>query len=372
MARVVLDRVEKRYGKVLAVDTLSLECAHNEFLAVLGPSGCGKSSTMRMIAGLEEITAGAIEIDGRRVNGLSPAERNVAMAFENYGLYPHMTVFDNIAYPLRVRGVPTDEMIRSVLDVVRMLRIDAFLERRPRVLSGGVRQRVSLARALVRRPAVFLLDEPISHLEAELRDEMRIELKRLHDANDSTTIYVTHDQLEALTMADRVAVMDRGRLQQIGTPEEVYRRPANRFVATFVGEPPMNIMPATVKDGRIAIEDFAIGQIPAEAAEAMAPIEAAARAAGQTLEVGVRPDDFRLGDMDGPGIAGRIRVREVLGDVTLLTVDTESNRLRVRHGGGLNAREGAHVRLRPKAGRIYFFDAATGAAVGRSAEPRAT
>ena len=366
MARVALDRVEKRYGKVLAVDALSLECAHNEFLAILGPSGCGKSSTMRMIAGLEPITAGTIHIDGRRVNELSPAARNVAMAFENYGLYPHMTVFDNIAYPLRVRGASTDETVRGVLDAVRMLRIEAFLEHRPRALSGGVRQRVSLARALVRQPAVFLLDEPISHLEAELRNEMRIELKRLHGANDSTTIYVTHDQLEALTMADRVAVMNRGSLQQVRTPEDVYRRPANRFVATFVGEPPMNIIPATVEDGRIAVGGFTLDP-PSPAA--LSAIEAAARGAGGILDVGVRPDDFRLDDADGPGIAARVRVREVLGDAVLLTVDCEGDRLRVRHGHGPDAREGAHVRLRPRADRIHFFDAATGVALGRPAEP---
>ena len=201
----------KRYGKVLAVDDLSLECAHHEFLAILGPSGCGKSSTMRMIAGLEEITAGTISIGEQVVNTL--ARRPHAMwrwRSSTTASIRHMSVFDNIAYPLRVARVPTEEMVRSVLDVVRMLRIEPFLERRPRALSGGVRQRVSLARALVRRPSVFLLDEPISHLEAELRNEMRIELRRLHGANDSTTIYVTHDQLEALTMADRVVIMHQG------------------------------------------------------------------------------------------------------------------------------------------------------------------
>ena len=368
MARVVLEGVVKRYGKVLAVDDLTLECAHHEFLAILGPSGCGKSSTMRMIAGLEEITEGTISIGDQVVNGLAPATRNVAMAFEHYGLYPHMSVFDNIAYPLRVARVPTEEMVRSVLDVVRMLRIEPFLERRPRALSGGVRQRVSLARALVRRPSVFLLDEPISHLEAELRNEMRIELKRLHGANDSTTIYVTHDQLEALTMADRVAIMHQGGLQQVGTPEDVYRRPANRFVATFVGEPPMNIVRAMVSGGRVAIGDYALERVPPGA---VAGIEAAAGSAGGAVDIGMRPDDFRLGGPDGPGIAGRIRIREALGDTTLLTVDTEGDRLRLRSGAGLTVREGEHVRLHPRADRIYFFDAATGVAVGRTAGPEA-
>ena len=367
MARVVLERVVKRYGKVLAVDDLTLECAHHEFLAILGPSGCGKSSTMRMVAGLEEITEGTISIGDQVVNNLPPAARNVAMAFEHYGLYPHMSVFDNIAYPLRVARVPTEEMVRSVFDVVRMLRIEPFLERRPRALSGGVRQRVSLARALVRRPSVFLLDEPISHLEAELRNEMRIELKRLHAANDSTTIYVTHDQLEALTMADRVGDHAPGNgLQQLGTPEDVYRRPANRFVATFVGEPPMNIVQASVNGGRVAIGDYALEQ--RRRRRPMAAIEAAAEQPRDgTVDVGVRPDDFRLGGPDEPGIAGRIRIRENLGDTTLLAVDTEGDRLRLRSGAGLTVREGENVRLHPRADRIHFFDAATGIAVGRSA-----
>ena len=364
MARVVLDHVVKRYGQVLAVDDLSLECAHHEFLAILGPSGCGKSSTMRMIAGLEEITEGTISIDEQVVNALPPAARNVAMAFENYGLYPHMSVFDNIAYPLRVARVPTEEMVSSVLDVVRMLRIEPFLERRPRALSGGVRQRVSLARALVRRPSVFLLDEPISHLEAELRNEMRIELKRLHGANDSTTIYVTHDQLEALTMADRVAIMHQGGLQQVGTPEDVYRRPANRFVATFVGEPPMNIIRGAVSDGRVTVGGYALERLPPAA---VASIGAAAGAGAGAVDVGVRPDDFRLGGPEESGIAGHIRIREALGDTTLLTVDTESGRLRLRSGAGLNVREGESVRLHPRADRIHFFNAATGVAAGRSA-----
>ena len=364
MARVVLESVVKRYGKVLAVDDLTLECAHHEFLGILGPSGCGKSSTMRMIAGLEEITEGTISIGDRVVNDLPPAARNVAMAFEHYGLYPHMSVFDNIAYPLRVARVPTEEMVRSVLEVVRMLRIELFLERRPRALSGGVRQRVSLARALVRRPSVFLLDEPISHLEAELRNEMRIELKRLHAANDSTTIYVTHDQLEALTMADRVAIMHQGGLQQVGTPEDVYRRPANRFVATFVGEPPMNIVQASVRGGRVAVGDYALEQV---APATLTAIEAAANGAGGTVDVGVRPDDFRLGGPDEPGIAGRIRIRENLGDTTLLSVDTGGDRLRLRSGAGLAVREGETVRLHPRADRIHFFDAATGLAVGQAA-----
>ena len=364
MARVVLEGVVKRYGKVLAVDGLTLECAHHEFLAILGPSGCGKSSTMRMIAGLEEITEGTVRIDEQVVNDRPPAARNVAMAFEHYGLYPHMTVFDNIAYPLRVARVPTEEMVRSVLDVVRMLRIEPFLERRPRALSGGVRQRVSLARALVRRPSVFLLDEPISHLESELRNDMRIELRRLHGANDSTTIYVTHDQLEALTMADRVAIMHQGGLQQVGTPEDVYRRPANRFVATFVGEPPMNIVRAAVSGGHVAVGDFVLDRVPPDA---MAAIEAAASGAGGAVDVGVRPDDFRLGGPEEPGIAGRIRVRENLGDTTLLTLDTEGDRLRLRSGAGLIVREGECVRLHPRADRIHFFDAATGVAVARSA-----
>lgn len=360
MARVVLRNVVKRYGGVLAVDSLNLECRDGEFLAILGPSGCGKSSTMRMIAGLEEASEGMILFDGRDVTRLAPAGRNVAMAFENYGLYPHMTVFDNIAYPLRIRRMAADILVNRVVDVAKMLHIDALLEARPGSLSGGAQQRVSLARALVRQPAVFLLDEPISHIDAELRSETRLELKRLHVANSSTTIYVTHDQLEALSMADRIAVMDGGILQQLGTPQEILRAPVNRFVATFVGEPAMNIFAARV----ISDQDRVFATVEGLPVPGLAIPDCLSSTA--RVEVGLRPDDVTVGPADANGIAGVVRIREALGDTALSTVDTEVHRVRVRHNSRIPTAPGQNVRLSFRPERAHLFDVDTGRAVSRT------
>lgn len=370
MARVLLENVVKRYGDVLAVDRLSLECQDGEFLALLGPSGCGKTSTMRMIAGLEEVTEGSIFIGERRVNDLAPAERNVAMAFENYGLYPHRTVFANIAYPLRIRGAPRETIAKEVVRVARLLRIEGLLDQRPLELSGGAQQRVSLARALVRKPTVFLMDEPISHLDAELRGQMRGELRRLHEVDRSTTIYVTHDQLEALSMADRVAVMNRGVLQQLGRPHEMLRRPGNRFVATFVGEPPMNIVTAAVnrrgEEVITAVDGFDFMEVPAALREG---VLRAAEPAGRRIEVGVRPDDFEVDDAGSRGLPGTVRVREVLGESALVTVDVPGHKLRLRLGSGAGPVEGERVVIRPRRERTHFFDAVSGIAIGDQDRP---
>ena len=242
MAKVTLNKVWKKYGEVEAVKDLSLTCNDREFLCFLGPSGCGKTSTLRMIAGLEELTAGDIYIDGVRVNDVDPSKRNIAMVFETYALYPHKTVFDNIAYPLRIRKEPSSEIKKKVKHAAKMLQIEELLDRYPRELSGGQRQRVGIGRALVRNPKVFLMDEPISHLDAKLREYMRAEIKRLQKRLNQTFIYVTHDQLEAVTMADRIAVMNLGVLQQIGTPAEIFDQPANDIVAGFVGSPPINFL----------------------------------------------------------------------------------------------------------------------------------
>lgn len=242
MAKVSLHKVWKKYRDVEAVKDLTLTCEDREFLSFLGPSGCGKTSTLRMIAGLEEITAGDIYIDGVRVNDVDPSKRNIAMVFETYALYPHKTVFDNIAYPLRIRKEPSSEIKKKVKHAVEMLQIEELLDRYPRELSGGQRQRVGIGRALVRNPKVFLMDEPISHLDAKLREYMRAEIKRLQKRLNQTFVYVTHDQLEAITMADRIAVMNLGVLQQIGTPAEIFNQPANDIVAGFVGSPPINFL----------------------------------------------------------------------------------------------------------------------------------
>jgi multiple sugar transport system ATP-binding protein len=357
MAGVVLRNIVKRYGTVLAVDALNLECRDREFLAILGPSGCGKSSTMRMIAGLEQVTEGKIHFDDRDVTGLPPAKRNVAMAFENYGLYPHMSVFDNIAYPLKIRHFSRKQIVDRVLQVASILHIERLLEERPAALSGGVQQRVSLARALVRNPAVFLLDEPISHIDAELRNSMRLEIKRLHTANQSTMIYVTHDQLEALSMADRVAVMNHGVLQQHGTPNDILRAPANKFVATFVGEPPMNIFASqTINQyGRsvVTVEGVVLDQIvlPDHLATA------------KEVEVGLRPDDVLIATNDATGLSGVVRIRETLGDTSLTTVDTKTHRVRIRHNSRIRIAKGDHVKLTFRNGGAHLFDSQTGRAL---------
>jgi ABC-type sugar transport system ATPase subunit len=363
VARITLTDVTKHYGPVEAVRGISFEVKDGEYLGLLGPSGCGKSSTMRMIAGLEEITAGTIAIDGEVVNGKTPAQRNTAMAFENYGLYPHMSVFGNIAYPLRLRGLSDDDLVAEVVRAANLLHIGGLLDRRPGELSTGVQQRVSLARALVRRPTVFLLDEPLSHLDADLRSQMRGELKRLQADSGGTMIHVTHDQLEALSLSDRVVVMNEGLIQQIGTPEEIYGAPANRFVATFIGEPPMNIMAATIVDDdvpRVSVEGRAIAKVPE-------PLVAAVRKADQTegIEIGVRPRDLLLDGSDETGLPGVVWVREGHGEIALLAVHTAEHRLRVEAPPDTDANDGDSITLRPREDRIHFFERRSGRTIGR-------
>jgi multiple sugar transport system ATP-binding protein len=246
MASVTLKNLVKKYGKVEAVKGINLHIQDHEFLCLLGPSGCGKSSTLRMVAGLEEITAGEIYIGDRLVNDLWPKERDIAMVFENYALYPHLTTYDNMAFPLRSRKFGESEIRKLISNAARILDIEELLNRNPSELSGGQKQRVAIGRAIVRNPAVFLMDEPISHLDAKLRDQMRGELKRLQKQLGATTLYVSHDQIEAMTMADRIAIMNFGELQQVATPQEVFRKPANKFVAFFVGSPSINFINAEV------------------------------------------------------------------------------------------------------------------------------
>ena len=244
MARVEFRSVTKMFGdETTAVDALDLDVADGELMVLVGPSGCGKSTALRMVAGLEHPTSGVIEIAGRDVAGLSPAARDIAMVFQSYALYPHMTVRKNLAFPLQRRRMAKADVARRVTDVAEMLELTELLGRRPAQLSGGQRQRVAMGRALIREPVAFLLDEPLSNLDAKLRAELRAELKRLHARLETTMIFVTHDQVEAMTLGDRIAVMDRGRLQQVGTPEDIYRKPRNVFVARFVGSPAMNLLP---------------------------------------------------------------------------------------------------------------------------------
>jgi multiple sugar transport system ATP-binding protein len=255
MAEVCLRSVVKRYGEVEAVRNIDLDIRNEEFVALVGPSGCGKSTTLRMIAGLEEITDGEILIDGKVVNDVAPKDRDIAMVFQNYALYPHMSVFENMAFGLRQHKVPKNEIQARVGEAARILNIVDLLERKPRQLSGGQRQRVAMGRAIVRHPEVFLFDEPLSNLDAQLRVQMRTEIKRLRQKVRATTVYVTHDQVEALTLADRIVVMNKGVIEQVGTPHELYHAPRTRFVAGFIGSPAMNFIPARIEDagGRLSV-----------------------------------------------------------------------------------------------------------------------
>ncbi len=280
MASIKLEGLEKTYpGGVQAVKGVDLEVADGEFVVLVGPSGCGKSTLLRMVAGLETISAGALYIGERRVNELEPAQRDIAMVFQNYALYPHMTVFDNLAYGLKNRGFRRDEIRRRVEEAARMLEIEAFLPRKPRQLSGGQRQRVAMGRALVREPAAFLFDEPLSNLDAKLRVQMRVEIKRLQRRLKTTSLYVTHDQLEAMTLGDRLVVLNGGRIEQVGTPMEIYARPASLFVATFIGSPAMNLLPleALLSGPGAASHGALLHDLPSG-----------------TGIVGVRPDALRL------------------------------------------------------------------------------
>jgi multiple sugar transport system ATP-binding protein len=306
VARVSFDEVTKVYpGSVVAVDGLSLDVDDGEFLILVGPSGCGKSTALRMVAGLERISDGAISIGDRVVNDVPPKDRDVAMVFQNYALYPHMTVEKNLAFGLRRRGIARDQVRERVADISEMLGLQDLRRRRPGQLSGGQRQRVAMGRALVREPEVFLLDEPLSNLDAKLRVEMRSELKRLHQRVGVTTIYVTHDQVEAITLGDRIAVLSDGILQQVGTPQDVYDHPANVFVAGFIGSPAMNLFTGNARDGHIAVGDV-------DLREATIPD-------GEVL-VGIRPEGLRrVGEgHDGPVFDVRVEVVEPLGDEVLV------------------------------------------------------
>jgi len=282
MAQIRLKNVSKRWNKFIGVDNFNLDIADQEFLVLLGPSGCGKTTTMRMIAGLEEITEGEIWIGDRLVNKLEPKDRDISMVFQSYGLYPNMTVYENIRFPLKVRKVPQDQHHERVMKAAAMVELEPFLERRPAALSGGQRQRVALARAIVREPNAFLMDEPLSNLDAKLRVSTRAQIKNLHHALKTTTIYVTHDQTEALTFADKVVVMYEGEIVQIGTPDELFRRPAHTFVGYFIGSPGMNIVPIKLDQGRARLGEHVID------------IPGATPMPGK-MELGIRPEFVTLG-----------------------------------------------------------------------------
>ena len=375
MARVVFDGVTKVYpGPVVAVADLSLEVADGEFLILVGPSGCGKSTALRMVAGLERISDGTIAIGDRVVNDVPPKDRDIAMVFQNYALYPHMTVEKNLGFGLRRRRMPRDDVRERVDEISEMLGLHDLLSRRPGQLSGGQRQRVAMGRALVREPEVFLLDEPLSNLDAKLRVQMRAELKRLHERIGITTVYVTHDQVEAITLGERIAVLSEGVLQQVGPPQDVYDHPANVFVAGFIGSPPMNLLRGSVSPGRVTV-----GDVELEAPSAPLP-------EGEVL-VGIRPEGLRP---TGEGHAGPVfevcvEVVEPLGDEVLvhgtvaalggvaateaeegiLAAETESGRVSVivRLPPEDRPATGSLLRVAPAPNAVRLFDPASGRAI---------
>jgi sn-glycerol 3-phosphate transport system ATP-binding protein len=351
MAGVTLNAVRKVYaGAIEAVKGVSLEVEDGSFCVLVGPSGCGKSTLLRMIAGLETITGGEIAIGGRVVNALEPAERDIAMVFQNYALYPHMRVYDNMAYGLRNRGTPKAEIEARVREAARILDIEPFLQRRPRELSGGQRQRVAMGRAIVRKPQVFLFDEPLSNLDAKLRVQMRVEIKRLQRQLGVTSVYVTHDQVEAMTLSDKLVVMNAGRIEQVGTPTQVYRRPATRFVATFIGSPPMNLA-AGVVEGTGAV---AIGGRTLRAAEAQG------LRPGTAVEVGMRPEDLRV---EGEGLPFVLEFVEELGATQLLHGKVGGSGVVVQAPTGSVRMEGAlALAIEPSA--VHLFDPETGRRLG--------
>ncbi|MGV9799298.1 ABC transporter ATP-binding protein [Mycobacterium sp. NPDC003449] len=358
MAEVEFRDVTRRYpGGVLALKGLNLTVSDGEFLILVGPSGCGKSTALRMLAGLDKPTSGEIRIGGTVVNDLAPGQRDIAMVFQNYALYPHMSVYRNLAYGLRQRRTPRSEIERRVRETAELLQITELLDRKPGQLSGGQRQRVAMGRALVREPQAFLLDEPLSNLDAKLRNQVRGDLKRLHREVPVTSIYVTHDQVEAMTLGDRLCVMSEGEVQQIGTTDDIYNRPANTFVAAFMGSPPMNLIPAVVRSGSLHIGGAEVGQADAE---------------DGAVTVGARPEHLRLHDRCGPDmVPARVDFVEPLGSHVLVTAlvdadaDTEAEptRVIVQAPADTELDSGARIGLVMPPDRTYFFDADTGAAI---------
>ena len=357
MARIELTSVVKRYGKVEAVHGIDLTVADGEFVVLVGPSGCGKSTTLRMVAGLEEVSAGTITIDGRVVNQVEPKDRNVAMVFQNYAIYPHMTVAKNIGFGLYTAKLSREEKDARILEAARMLGLEDLLDRRPAQLSGGQRQRVAIGRAMVRQPAVFLFDEPLSNLDAQLRTQMRVEIKKLHQRLGTTIIFVTHDQVEAMTMADRIVVMNDGNILQAGSPMEVYERPNDVFTARFIGSPTMNVFAGTLSgSGEERRLSFALSGV------AVAGLAGRLREADAgTLLVGVRPQDLRLseGDPGGLSVEGTVSVVEPLGAETFVHIDTGEETLVATTSGRSVPRVGTTVRATAHADMLCYFDRAS-------------
>lgn len=348
MAEIQIRNVTKRWGGFVGVDNFDLTIPDREFLVLLGPSGCGKTTTMRMIAGLEDPTDGDILIGGRVVNDLEPKDRDVAMVFQSYALYPNMNVYENIRFPLKVRGIDSSTHDEKVRRASAMVELDEFMHRRPAELSGGQRQRVALARAIVREPNVFLMDEPLSNLDAKLRVSTRAQIKNLSHELAVTTIYVTHDQIEAMTLADRVVVMDRGIVQQVGTPTEIYDRPANTFVASFIGNPAMNLIEGKIEGGTFKAPNTAIPNL---------------NVPDGPLVLGFRAEDASIGGKDGH-IGAPIYTLELLGDATMVSVRIGGVLVSGKADKSFRAEIGDDIAISIPPAQCHLFDAETGARIG--------
>ncbi len=366
MSEVSIRKIVKTYdGEVQAVKGIDLEILDHEFVVLVGPSGCGKSTTLRMIAGLEDITAGEIWIGGNVVNDVPPRDRDIAMVFQNYALYPHMSVFDNMAFGLKLRRFPRDEIKRRVDEAARILDIPALLDRKPKALSGGQRQRVAMGRAIVRNPKVFLFDEPLSNLDAKLRVQMRTEIKKVHQTVRTTTVYVTHDQVEAMTLADRVVVMNQGIIEQVGTPQELYHKPATRFVAGFIGSPAMNFLPCRLENGsaglNVRINNQIALPVPPSRTERYAPYK------GQEMVLGLRPEHmFDLHGDDKPGWArmdAPVDVVEPMGMETMVHFFVDGIPLCARCEPETPAAPGEILPLTVDLNQMHLIDAASGRVV---------
>ena len=345
MATVELKNLQKRFGAFTALESLDLAIDDKEFLVLLGPSGCGKSTTMRLIAGLDEPTRGDILIGGERINEKAARHRDLAMVFQNYALYPHMTVGENIGYPLKIARIGREEREKRVREAAAKVEMQDLLTRRPSELSGGQRQRVALARAIVRTPQLFLMDEPLSNLDAKLRTVMRAELKHLQRDLGTTTIYVTHDQVEAMTLADRIVILNDARIQQIGTPSEIYARPVNTFVASFIGSPPMNLMPGRLDGGTFRHAGFSM----------------AYRGADGNVTLGIRPEDVSIAATeDTADVTGEVYSSELLGDTTLLHVRVGEQLVAAKVGPEQGREMNDTIGLTFNHAALHLFDTASG------------
>jgi sn-glycerol 3-phosphate transport system ATP-binding protein len=352
MAKIEFGDVRKSYGSLQVVHGITLTVDDGEFVVLVGPSGCGKSTLLRMVAGLEEITAGTISIGGRVVNTLEPKDRDCAMVFQNYALYPHMSVYENMAYGLRIRKLPNADIERRVNEAAAILELDGLLARKPRQLSGGQRQRVAMGRAIVREPAAFLFDEPLSNLDAKLRVQTRLEIQKLHRRLRTTSLYVTHDQVEAMTLAQRMIVMNAGRAEQVGTPDDVYSRPATTFVASFIGSPPMNLF-----GGHVTADGRAFEVSPGMP---IALPEACTALAGRELVLGVRPEHLQPG---GDRLTIEIETVEVLGAEHLIHGLLAGQEVIVRTGPEIHPPPGTQLPIRFAASAVHWFDPTTRARI---------